>query len=50
MLTPQQSLKVSRAIPTAYFPQFGIDGDSDPITFVEHCEEYFALRPLNDYL
>ncbi len=30
------------------FPQFGSDEDNDPITFVECCEEYFALRPLTD--
>lgn len=30
------------------FPQFGADEVNDPISFVERCEEYFALRPLTD--
>lgn len=33
---------------TVEFPQFGADEDNDPISFVERCEEYFALRPLTD--
>lgn len=29
----------------AEFPQFDSD---DPVSFVEHCEEYFEIRPLTD--
>lgn len=31
------------------FPQFGSDEENDPISFIEHCEDYLALRPLTDY-
>ncbi len=30
------------------FPCFSNRQDEDPILFVERCEEYFAVRPLND--
>lgn len=30
------------------FPCFGDEQDEDPIVFIEHCEEYFAVCPLND--
>ncbi len=30
------------------FPQFDSDYNDDPVSFVERCEEYFAIRPLTD--
>lgn len=30
------------------FPCFGDGQDKDRIVFIEHCEEYFAVRPLSD--
>ncbi|XP_052475878.1 uncharacterized protein LOC128031594 [Carassius gibelio] len=30
------------------FPHFGSEGETDPVSFVERCEEYLAIRPLSD--
>ncbi|KAK3529718.1 hypothetical protein QTP86_000827 [Hemibagrus guttatus] len=30
------------------FPSFSTTLDDDPVMFIECCEEYFAVRPLND--
>jgi len=30
------------------FPQFGSDEENDPISFIEHCKDYLALRPLTE--
>lgn len=30
------------------FPHFGSEADTDPVSFIERCEEYLAIRPLND--
>lgn len=44
------SIHVSQYCPPVRveFPQFDSDEESDPISFVEHCEDYLALRPLTD--
>lgn len=31
------------------FPSFGSSDQSDPVAFIEQCEEYLAIRPLSDY-
>ncbi len=30
------------------FPTFSSTQEDDPVVFIEHCEEYFAVRPLSD--
>ncbi len=30
------------------FPSFSNSEEEDPVTFIERCEEYVAIRPLND--
>lgn len=30
------------------FPSFSNSEGEDPVTFIERCEEYVAIRPLND--
>lgn len=30
------------------FPQFDSVDNNDPVSFVERCEEYFAIKPLTD--
>ncbi len=30
------------------FPHFGSEAETDPVSFVERCEEYLAIRPLSD--
>lgn len=30
------------------FPSFSSTQEDDPVVFIEHCEEYFAVRPLSD--
>lgn len=30
------------------FPSFSSTQEDDPVVFIEHCEAYFAVRPLSD--
>lgn len=30
------------------FPSFSSTQEDDPVVFIEHCEEYFAVRPLSE--
>lgn len=52
---PQHQISFSGNSSSAYyppvkldFPCFGDGQDEDLIVFIERCEEYFAVRPLND--
>lgn len=52
---PQHQITFSGNSSSAYnfpvkldFPCLGYGQDEDPIVFIECCEEYFAVRPLND--
>lgn len=31
------------------FQNFNSSENDDPVTFIERCEEYLAIRPLSDY-